>query len=98
MTGQTVEAQGALLSVADEGCLIVVHAVELDVNSAAVVLLGVEGNGLDGDREVEVDDLERSVENISHQVAGEFLPHYEVHQPFLLLLLVGDSLVLLELD
>lgn len=80
----------------DEDSPLAVHAIELNVYLAAIVVLRVKGDCLEGDRQVKVDYLERSQEHVTDQIAGELLPDNKVDGLFLLIFLEGHSLILLQ--
>ena len=70
------------------------HAVKFDINLPAIFLFGIEVNCLNCDGEIEVDDFKGSEEDISFNVAIEFLPDCEIDHFFLVITLEGDSLFL----
>lgn len=76
--------------------IVTFHAVEFDVDLLAVVVLGVQHHWLDSDTDVQVYHLEGGEKHIPHQVAREVLPHHEIHQFFLTVLLHCYVFVLLQ--
>lgn len=74
------------------------HAIELDVNSLAIVHFRVEDHWLNGDGEVKVDYLEGGVEDIALQIAYVILTDDEVYHPSLLVFLVHYAFILLQLE
>lgn len=65
MTSELIIAQLAVLTMTQQDDFLAGHAVELDVDSLAIVQFRVQDHWLNGDGEVEVDDLEGGVEDIA---------------------------------
>jgi len=63
-----------------------------------LVLFGIQDNCLNGDCQIEIDDLEGSIENIALKVAGKLLPDHKVYHLGLLVFFISDSFVLFQQD
>ena len=85
-----------LLTMTDEHSMAGTHAIELNVNTFTVVLLGLQRYCLDCYGQVEVQHLERSKEHVSLEITGELLPHHEVHHLLLRRLLISNAFILLQ--
>ena len=67
--------------------LVCVHAVELDVDTFTIIKFGIQDNGLDCDRKIEVEYFKGCVENISLKDTVELSPYYKINQFILIIFL-----------
>lgn len=65
MFSQTVESEISVFTMGDKDGIIAVHTVKLDIDAFSIIFVRIENNALNGDGEVEVHYLERSIEDIS---------------------------------
>ena len=78
--------------------LLAVHAIEFDFNVPAIVFGRVQHHCMHSNRQVEVEDLEWSVEHISSKVAVKFSSHYIVFKFMNFILLQCDLVVLSQFN